>query len=186
MKKIFLVGLIPIGLLVLAQCASMQRWPTYERTAEDRMTLIQQKIGQGLKTGALTPEKGQYFLARLEDIRRDYVELKERYAYRDEWESLLGRLDVLEGEINSSLAYPETLERTAIGDRLIAVQRRIDDYRIMRRLSETEAREFQVRLDAIRSDYLRMTEAGRFMRHEDREEISRRLDLLETDLDRYR
>ncbi len=186
MKRILLVGLIPVVLSMLTQCASMQRWPTYERTAEDRMTLIQQKIGQGLETGALTPEKGSYFLAKLEDIRRDYLALREKDVYRAEWESLLGRLDLLEGEINNSLASPARLERTGIEDRLILVQRRIDDDRITRRLTETEAREFQVRLDAIRSDYLRMTESGRFLRNEDREEISRRLDLLETDLDHYR
>ena len=73
-----------------------------------------------------------------------------------------------------------------IEDRLIALQRRIDNDRITGRLTQTEAREFQPRLDAIRSDYLRMTEGGRFLRYEDRAEITRRIDFLEIDIDRGR
>jgi hypothetical protein len=150
------------------------------------MTVIQQKIGEGLKTGALTPDDAQIFLAKLEGIRKDYLVLRERNVYRDEWESLLGRLDLLEAEVNRALARPPKVEMPPIEDRLILLQRRIDDNRINGRLTQTEAREFQVRLDAIRSDYLRMTEGGRFLRYEDRAEITRRLDLLEIDINRYR
>ncbi len=185
MKKALLIGLLPVGLFILAQCVSMQRWPDYERTAEERMTSIQQKIGQGLETGVLTPEKAQFLLSELENIRNDYLELREKNVYRSEWEDLLKRLDVLEDEVNNALARPAGFEKTGIEERFIAIQRRIDDDRTMRRLTETEAGEFQVRLDAIRNDYSRMTESGRFIRHEDREEIFRRLDLLEADLSRF-
>ena len=186
MKKILFASLVLVTVFILAQCASMQRWPTYERTAEDKMTVIQQKIGEGLKTGALTPEQAQIFLAKLEDIRRDYLLLREKNVYRDEWESLLGRLDVLDADVNRALARPPKVEIPPLEDRLIVLQRRIDDARTTGRVTLTEAREFQVRLDAIRSDYLRMTEGGRFVRYEDRAEIIRRLDLLEIDINRYR
>ena len=186
MKKMLFISLLPLALAILAQCASVpQRWPTYERTAEDKMAVVQQKIGEGLKTAALTPDEAQIFLVKLEDIRKGYLMLRDKRVYRDEWESLLGRLDVLEREINNALTRPARIEGTTIEDRLIALQRRIDDRRITGRLTQTEGREFQARLDAIRSDYLRMTEGGRFIRDEDRVEISRRLDLLEIDLNRY-
>jgi hypothetical protein len=41
-------------------------------------------------------------------------------------------------------------------------------------------------LDSIRREYLRMTEAGRSTTSEERTDISRRLDSLETDMNRYR
>jgi hypothetical protein len=41
-------------------------------------------------------------------------------------------------------------------------------------------------MKAIRREYLRMTEGGKYSTHEERVDISRRLDLLERDLDRYR
>jgi hypothetical protein len=187
MKKLLFPSLVLATVALLVQCASMPpKWPIYERAAEDMMTVIQQKIGDGLKTGALTPDEAQIFLARLEGIRKDYLTLREQNVHRSEWESLLSRLSALEDDINKALARHPRVEGTAIEDRLSALQRRIDDERIAGRLTQTESREFQGRLDTIRSDYLRMTESGRFVRPEDRTEISRRLDLLEIDIDRYR
>jgi hypothetical protein len=46
--------------------------------------------------------------------------------------------------------------------------------------------DYQSRLDSIRRDYLRMTDGGRYATNEERTDISRRLDSLETDLNRYR
>jgi hypothetical protein len=68
---------------------------------------------------------------------------------------------------------------------MISLQRRIDDARSSGRLTAVEGREFQVRLDAIRSDYTRMME-GRPITYEERADVSRRLDLVESDLSRYR
>jgi len=75
------------------------------------MAAIQQKIGEGqLKTGTLTPEQAQIFLAKQEDIRRDYLVLREKNVYREEWESLLGRLDLLDAEVSTALARPPRVE----------------------------------------------------------------------------
>ncbi len=185
MKKILLVSLILVVIAILAQCATMpQRWPAYERRAEDRMMALQARIGDGLKTGALTPNQGQILLARLEEIRRDYNLLRDRASTREEWEHLFGRLDTLENEVNRALTYPPRADETRIEDRIISVQRRIDEGRISGRLPRPEGREFQVRLDAIRSDFLRMVRDRVFTPRES-DEISRRLDLLERDLDRF-
>jgi hypothetical protein len=186
MKKILFLSLVLMTTAILAQCASVQTWPTYEKRAGDRLTVLQEKIGDGLKTGALTPKQGQIFLKKLEDLRVFYLQLRDKRVYRDEWENLLRRIDVLESELNAALGRPVRIEGIKFEDRFIACQKRIDDARISRRLSEGEAREFQARLDAVRGDYLRMTEGGRFFRDEDRAEISRRLDLLEIDLSRYK
>ena len=185
-KAILLTVLMVFGLALFSGCASMQRWPDSERSAENKMVVIQEKIGDGLKTGALTPDQSQMFLTTLKGIRTDYTELRNRRVYRTEWESLLGRLDALGDEINRALARTTRIEEPRIGDRIVALQRRIDDGRISGRLPLTEGRGFQSRLDSIRGDYLRMTEGGRSTTYEERADISRRLDSLETDLNRYR
>jgi len=187
MKKVILLSvLVVFGLALFSGCATTQTWPDYERNAENKMVVIQEKIGDGLKTGALTPDQSQMFLTTLKGIRTDYAELRDKRVYRDEWDRLLGRLDALGDEINRALARTTRIEEPRNGDRIVALQRRIDDGRINRRLPLTEEREFQSRLDSIRRDYLRMTEEGRYTTYEERADISRRLDSLETDLNRYR
>ena len=186
-NAILLTVLMVFGLALFSGCASMQTWPDNERSAENKMVVIQEKIGDGLKTGALTPDQSQMFLTTLKGIRTDYTELRDKVVSRDEWDRLLGRLDVLGEEINRALARTTRIEEPRRnGDRIVALQRRIDDGRISGRLPLTEGREFQSRLDSIRRDYLRMTEGGRYTTHEERADISRRLDSLETDLNRFR
>jgi hypothetical protein len=185
-KVIFMTVLMVFGLALFSGCATTQRWPDYERNAENKMVVIQEKIGDGLKTGALSPDQSQMFLTTLKGIRTDYTELRDKRVYRDEWDRLNGRLDALGDEINRALARPARIEEPRSGDRIVALQRRIDDGRISGRLPLTEGREFQSKLDSIRRDYLRMTEGGRYPTHEERTDISRRLDSLEKDLDRYR
>ncbi len=185
-KVILLSALLVFGLALFSGCVTMQTWPDNERNAENKMVVIQEKIGDGLKTGALTPDQSQMFLTTLKGIRTDYAELRDKRVYRDEWDRLLGRLDALGDEINRALARTTRIEEPRNGDRIVALQRRIDDGRINRRLPLTEEREFQSRMDSIRRDYLRMTEEGRYTTYEERADISRRLDSLETDLNRYR
>ena len=188
MKKVILLSLLMVfGLALFSGCATTQTWPDYERNAENKMVVIQEKIGDGLKTGELSPDQSQIFLTRLKSIRIDFEALREKRVYRDEWESLLGRLDALGDEINTAMARtPRIEEPRRNGDRIVDLQRRIDDGRISGRLPLTEGREFQSRLDSIRREYLRMTEGGRYSTAEERADISRRLDLLEADMNRYR
>jgi len=47
------VGFV-VGVGLLWGCASMQTWPASERSAENKMALIQEEIGDGLKTGAVS------------------------------------------------------------------------------------------------------------------------------------
>ena len=187
MKKVILLSvLVVFGLALFSGCASVQTWPDYERNAENKMVVIQENIGDGLKTGALTPDQSQMFLTTLKGIRTDYTELRDKRVYRDEWDSLLGRLDTLGDEINRALARTTRIEEPRNADRIVSLQRRIDDGRTSGRLPLIEGREFQSRLDSIRREYLRMTEGGRYSTDEERTDISRRLDSLETDLNRYR
>ena len=185
-KAILLTVLMVFGLALFSGCASIQTWPDNQRSAENKMIVIQEKIGDGLKTGALTPDQSQMFLTTLKGIRTDYEALRDRNVSREEWDNLLGRLDALGDEINRALTRTTRIEEPRNGDRIVALQRRIDDGRINKRLPLTEGRDYQSRLDSIRSDYLRMTEGGRSTTYEERAGISRRLDSLETDLNRYR
>ncbi|HZD54692.1 MAG TPA: hypothetical protein VE080_00425 [Candidatus Aquicultoraceae bacterium] len=186
-KYVYLAAVAWLAALVLAQCAAVpQRWPEYERRADARLVLIQERIGEGLKTGALTTDESQAHLARLEDARREYGALRDRPATREEWETFLRRLDALEADVDRDLRRPPPprLDLPRIEERILSLQRRIDDGRTTGRLTPVEARDFQARLDAIRADYLRMRE-GRPYTYETRTDLLRRLDLLEADLARY-
>ena len=143
MKKVILLTVLMVfGLALFSGCASMQTWPDYERSAENKMVVIQEKIGDGLKTGALTPDQSQMFLTTLKGIRTDYEALRDKNVSREEWDSLLGRLDALGDEINRALGRePTRIEEPRNGDRIVALQRRIDDGRINGRLPLTEGRE---------------------------------------------
>ena len=186
-KAILLAVLMVFGLALFSGCATMpQTWPDNQRSAENKMVVIQEKIGDGLKTGALTTDQSQMFLTTLKGIRTDYEALRDKSVQREEWNSLLGRLDVLGDEINRALARTTRIEEPRNGDRIVTLQRRIDDGRTSGRLPQTEGRDYQSRLDSIRSDYLRMTEGGRSTTYEQRSDISRRLDSLEADLNRFR
>jgi len=77
-KAILLTVLMVFGLALFSGCASMQRWPDSERSAENKMVVIQEKIGDGLKTGALTPDQSQMFLTTLKGIQTDYTELRDK------------------------------------------------------------------------------------------------------------
>jgi len=182
----FLTVLIVFGLALFSGCASVQTWPDYERNAENKMVVIQEKIGDGLKTGALTPDQSQMFLTTLKGIRTDYTELRDKRVYREEWDSLNGRLDALGDEINRAFGRTTRIEEPRNADRIVALQRRIDDGRISGRFPQTDGREFQSRLDSIRREYLRITDGGRYASYEERTDISRRLDSLENDLNRFR
>ena len=187
MKKIALLTvLVVFGLALFSGCATIHTWPDYERSAESKMVVIQEKIGDGLKTGALSPDQSQMFLTTLKGIQTDYEVLRDKRVSREEWDRLHVRLDVLGEQIDRSLARPTRIEEPRSGDRIVMLQRRIDDGRISGRLPQTEGRGYQARLDSIRSDYLRMTEGGRYATNEERADISRRLDSLETDLNRFR
>jgi hypothetical protein len=168
-------------------CATApQTWPDYERSAENKMVVVQEKIGDGLKTGALTPDQSQMFLTTLKGIRTDYTALRDKRVYRDEWDNLNARLDALGNEIDRTLVRFSRIEEPRNGDRIVDLQRKIDDARISGRLPSTEGSEIQSRLDSIRRDYLRMTEGGRSTTYEESADISRRLDSLEIELNRFR
>ena len=187
MKNLALLTVfVVLGLALSSGCASIQTWPDYGRSAENKMVVIQEKIGDGLKTGALSPDQSQMFLTTLKVIRTDYAELRDKRVSREEWKSLHGRLDVLGEEIDRALTRTARIEEPRSGDRIVTLQGRIDDGRTSGRLPPTEGRDLQARLDSIRSDYLRMTEGGRSTTYEERADISRRLDSLETDLNRFR
>jgi tetrahydromethanopterin S-methyltransferase subunit G len=186
-NAISLTVLMAFVLALFSGCATMpQTWPDNQRSAENKMVVIQEKIGDGLKTGVLSPDQSQMFLTTLKGIRTDYEALRDKVVSRDEWDNLHGRLDVLGDEINRALGRYARTESPRNGDRIVTIQGRIDDGRINGHFPLTEVREFQSRLDAIRGDYLRMMEGGRYASSDERTDISRRLDSLETDINRYR
>ena len=184
MKKIILLFVVPVFMAVLIQCASApQRWPAYERRTEDRMFALQQRIGNGLASGEVTPNEAQNFLKKLENIREDYTLLRERRTTPEEWEPLLVKLDDLEREVDRVRVQPSRVDDTRIEDRMIALQRRIDEGIMAGRLTRVQGREFQLRLDGIRREFLYQLKERPFT-PENRTEISSRLDSLERDIDR--
>ena len=188
MRKDFLITMLMIfGLALFSGCAPMmQTWPDQERSAENKMIVIQERIGDGLKTGALSLDQSQMFLSTLRVIRSDYIELRDKIVYQEEWDSLHRRLDILGEDIDRALTRTTQIGDPRNGDRIITLQRRIDDGRISGLWPPTEEREFQARLDSIRREYLRITEGGRPATYEESADISRRLDSLALDMDRFR
>jgi hypothetical protein len=187
MKKLILMAMgMVFGSALFLGCATMHTWPDSERSAENKMVVIQEKIGDGLKTGALSPDQSQMFLKTLKGIRTDYGELRDKKVPEEEWGNLNRRLDALGEEINRAFSRPVRIEAPMNGDRIVALQRRIDEGRTSGRLPPMEGREYQDRLDSIRREYLRMTEDGRFTTTEERMDISSRLDSLERDIYRFK
>ena len=185
MKRVgYLTAVMVFGLILIAGCASIQIWPDYQRTAENKLFVIQEKIGDGLKTGVLSLDQSQSFLMKLKVIRADYAAMKDKSVYRDEWDSLIVRIDALGEEIDRALGRTTRIQEPGSGDRIVALQRIIDDGRMNGRLSLAEGRDFQARLDGIRSDNSRMTEGGRAPTHEETTGISRRLDALGDEVNR--
>jgi chromosome segregation ATPase len=184
MKKILFLVLVPVMMAILIQCVSVpQRWPAYERRTEDRIFSIQQAIGNGLASGELNPNEARSLLAKLENIRREYTVLRERMTTAEEWDPLLGRLDDLEREVNRVRAQPPRIDETRIEDRMIVLQRRIDEEIMAGRVTRLQGREFQVRLDSIRRDFLQRIKDRPFT-PEERAETTSRLDSLERDINR--
>jgi hypothetical protein len=66
---------------------------------------------------------------------------------------------------------------------VIVLQRRIDEGIMAGRLTRVQGREFQLRLDAIRREFLQQIK-DRPLTPEERAEISSRLDSLERDINR--
>jgi uncharacterized protein YlaN (UPF0358 family) len=184
MRKILFLAVVPVMMAVLIQCVSApQRWPAYERRTEDRMFALQQRIGNGLASGELTPNEAQNLLAKLENIRREYTVLRERRSTAEEWDPLLGRLDDLERDVGRVRAQPSRIDETRIEDRMIVIQRRIDEGIMAGRVTRVQGREFQLRLDAIRREFLQRIKERPFTL-EERGDISSRLDSLERDINR--
>ena len=207
MKKLVIFTVLAGLLLALfSGCASMRTSLAYERSTETRMIVIQERIEDGQKTGALTPDQSKRHLETLKDIQTDYAGLRARSASREEMNSLQGRLDVLEKVVNRALtpanknekpkssfwervgqdigvlARTEKPKEPTIGDRIIRLQKKIDDGRSSGAFSLKRGDDFQSVLDYARSGYLRMMNGGRAATPEEREAISRLLDSLEADL----
>lgn len=182
--------LIPMFILLVTAlsfgCATMKTWPDYETAANSKLIGIQEKIGGGLKTGALNPDQAQAFLTKLKVVRTDYEALRNQSVYQEDWTKLSGRIDGLDNEVNQALAQTTGTEGPSSGDRILALQKQIDDGRLSGRLPLAEGQGFQARLDSIRGDYLRGTDGGRVPTAPERVDISRKLSVLESDLNRFR
>ena len=183
-KKLPLIAIVLGMMTILVQCASVsQRWPENERRTEDRMFLLQQEIGNGLGSGELTPNESQNFVAKLDNLRRDYTVLRERTTTQEEWVPLLTKLEDLEKEVKRVRAYPSRIDETRLEDRMIVLQRRIDDGILIGKLQRIQGREFQLRLDDIRREFLQRIKDRPFTT-EEKGETSSRLDTLESDINR--
>jgi len=184
MKKKLLLIVVPVMMVFLIQCASIPKmWPANERRSEDRMFALQQKIGNGLALGEITPNEAQNLLAKLENLRKEYTVLRERRTLAGEWDPFLGRLNDIENEVSKVRAQPSRIDETKIEDRMIVFQRRINEGIMAGRLTRVQGRELQLRLDTIRRDFLQQIK-DRPLTLEERLGLSSRLDMLEVDINR--
>ncbi len=186
MKTLYVLLLVFLATTLISSCASMHTWPDDERSAESKMVTIEQRLGDGLRTGALTPDQTQMHLTSLKGIRMDYSSLRNKPVYQDQWNNLHRRLDILDDEITRELMRGTGTRAPTYEDRIVNLQRDLDAARMGHRLSPHEEREFQTRLDARRRDAARLSESGMSTRYQEREDLSRQLDALAADLKRFR
>ncbi|MCZ7624379.1 MAG: hypothetical protein M5U24_18210 [Candidatus Kuenenia sp.] len=186
-KKILLIAIVLGMTTVLVQCDLVyhsQRWPENERKTEDRMFSLQQTIGNGLGSGELTHNEAQTFLIKLDNLRRDYTVLRERKTTQKEWDPLIATLNELEGEVKKVRAYPSRIDETRLEDWMIVLQRKIDDGMLIGRLPRVRGRDFQLRLDEVRREFLQRIK-GQPLTSDEKGEISGRLDTLESDINNF-
>ncbi len=206
MKKLALLTvLVGLGLALFSGCAAMQTSSVFERSSEAKMIIIQEKIEDGLKSGALAPDQSRMYLATLTGIQTDYAG-RGKSVSREAWNNLQGRLDVLGDVLNRALTPAQKNEgpkdsfwerfgrdmgvlsqtgkvsEPTRGERINALQRNIDDGRSSGAFSLSQGSDFQAKLDYIRYEYLRIMRVGGSTTIEERDVISRLLDSLETDL----
>lgn len=187
MKKVlFITVAMLLALTLVSACASRRTWPDYEKSAANKMVILQENIGEGLKTGSFTPDTSQRFLTALKSVSTEFAELKGKKVSQQKWDSIHRRLDLLEDDLNRVSARAARIEEPKNGNRIVAAQRSIDDGVINGRVPLSEEKEFQVRLDAIRKEYLQMTAAGRSPTYQQRADISRQLDSLIEDINSFR
>lgn len=185
-KVNILAMLVLFGAVFSAGCAYLQTGTEdQKKNAEVKMVAIQEKIGGGLQSGALTPDQSQQFLTTLKSIRTDHTGLSDQRATVEEWNRLNGRLDVLGDEINRALAPVARFEDPRIETRIVALQRAIDEGKRAGRFPLSDGQEFQDRLNLIRNDYFRMMQEGKFGNQAEKENIYKRLDLLESNFNKY-
>jgi hypothetical protein len=207
MKKLVLFSVLLGSVLALfSGCATTRTSSAYERSTETRMIVIQEMIEDGQKTGALTPDQSRMYLETLKDIQTDYAGLRGKSVSREERNNFQGRLDVLGDVVNKAitrtkkneklkssfwervgqdigvLSKTEKPKEPTMGDRIIKLQKKIDDGRSGGAFSLKQGNDFQTLLDYVRSQYLLMMKGGRTATVEEKEVISRLLDSLETDL----
>ncbi|HTP64782.1 MAG TPA: hypothetical protein VMJ66_05275 [Geobacteraceae bacterium] len=193
-----------LGLLLFAGCASM---PVYERNTETRIIVIREKIEDGQKTGVLTADQSGMYMATLKDIRADYGGMKGKRISKEEREALQGRLDVLDRVVYKALTPPKKkseepedtfwerigrdlgiLDRTeepkppTNGERIVKVQKMIDDGRNGGSISLSDGDAYQARADYIRTTYLKMMNGDGTPSPAENEVIARLLTSLEADL----
>jgi len=208
MKKLVLLSVLAGLLLALfSGCATTRTSSAYERSTETRMIVIQERIEDGQKTSILSPDQSRMYLETLKDIQIDYAGSKGKSISREDRNSLQGRLDVLEKVVERALTPAQKNEKPkssfwerlgqdigvlsktekpkepTIGDRIIRLQKKIDDGRSGGTFSLKRGDDFQAVLDYVRTEYLRMMKGGRSASTEEKEVISRLLDSLETDLE---
>jgi hypothetical protein len=175
-----------LGLALFSACASRRTWPDYEKSAENKMIMLQENIGDGLKTGSFTPDTAQMFLTALKGVSTEFAELKGKKVSLQKWDSIHKRLDLLGDDLNRVSVRAARIEEPKNGNRIVATQKSIDDGRISGRVPLSEEKEFQIRLGSIRKEYLQMTAAGRSPTHQERADISKQLDALIHDINSFR
>ncbi len=204
MKKLFLMTVfVGLGIVLLSGCTTL---PVYERKSETRMIVIQEKIEDGTNSGTLAPDQSRMYTASLKDIVTDYTRMSGGKISGEDRDRLDGRLDSLARLIDKALTpvkksdEPEDSfwERFARdlgilpstekprpptnGEKIIRLQRKIDDGRSSGAFSLDQAAAFQAKMDYIRKEYLGMMNRDKIPGIDEREVISRLLDSLEADL----
>lgn len=173
MKKVLAIGIV---FLFLAGAAVV--WAGPPDQIRGRIDSLQQRIDEGIKSGALTGQEAKRLQNQLGSIRKGFDGAVRNGLSDREAKHFNQRLDTLSKEVYKEKHDREdTRSAGRIDHRISEIQKRIDSGSRDGSLTPVETKNLQSRLDGIRGHYERAQKDGKLTDQEIRA-IQARLDAL--------
>lgn len=170
--------ILAIGIAFLFLSCTVAAWAGPPDQIRGRMNSLQQRIDEGVKSGALTGQEAKRVQNQLNSIRSGFDSAVRNGLSDSEAKHFNQRLDTLTKDVYKEKHDREDTRSAGQIDRRISeLQKRIDSGSRSGSLTPVETKNLQSRLDEIRSHYGRAQKDGRLSDQEIRA-IQTKLDTL--------
>lgn len=170
--------MLAIAMMFFFLAGAVAVWAGPPDQIRGRMNSLQQRIDEGVKSGALTGQEAKRVQNQLNSIRKGFDSAVQNGLSDREVKHFNQRLDTLSKEIAKEKHDREdTRSAGRIDHRISELQKRIDDGSRKGSLTPVETKNLQSRLDGIRGHYERAQKDGKLTDQEIRA-IQTRLDAL--------